>query len=174
MHGSWRVVYDGYGTVTGTADQVSLAPEVATSPTVTHAALVVHTSAASTLSARITTSRQLRSEAPNAWEVAWLLFRYTDPDHFYSIVLKPNGWELGKENPAFPGKQEFLASSSSPTFAVGSRNDVTVRLNGPQISVEVNGKHLVSYSDTDSPYLQGTFALYTEDADVEFSELAVS
>ena len=63
------------------------------------------------------TVRQVRNGPANPWEVAWLLWHYTDDQHFYSIVLKPNGWELGKEDPAYPGAQRFLATGApSPRF----------------------------------------------------------
>lgn len=40
QHGPWNVVYDGYGTVHGGGDVVTLSPKVAREPGVTHGGLV--------------------------------------------------------------------------------------------------------------------------------------
>ena len=31
-----------------------------------------------------------------------MLWRFLDDNHFYYLVLKPNGWEIGKADPAYP------------------------------------------------------------------------
>jgi hypothetical protein len=43
------------------------------------------------------TERRLRGDRANPWDAAWLVWRYTDDQHFYYLVLKPDGFELGKE-----------------------------------------------------------------------------
>ena len=65
---------------------------------------------------RLRTLAQRRRGQPNPWEVGWLLWRYTDNDHFYSFIVKPNGFELGKQDPAYPGRQRFLAYAYAPAF----------------------------------------------------------
>lgn len=90
------------------------------------------------LSANIVTTAQLRSpdntpptpsnpdSKPNPWEVGWLLWCFSpDPTHpydpsptsnsnfrFYALCLKANGWEVSKQDPAYPGGQRFLKSNT--------------------------------------------------------------
>ena len=77
------------------------------------------------LSANIVTTAQLRSR-PNPWEVGWLLWCFSpDPTHpydpsptsnsnfrFYALCLKPNGWEVSKQDPSYKGGQRFLKSNA--------------------------------------------------------------
>ena len=94
-----------------------------------------------------------------------------DPDHFYSIALKPNGWELSKQDPAYPGKQRFLATGTSPTFPVGTTYHVRIIERGNTIQVWVDGTPLTQFTDGERPYLQGSVGLYTEDARVVFRDV---
>src|SRR4051794_23738226 len=99
-----------------TSQFLSLAPAAATSIGETHAALAVSQAALSgdfTYSAQVLTDQQLRTGGPaNPWETAWMVWDYTDNDHFYYFALKTNGWELGKRDPSYPGGQRFLATGS--------------------------------------------------------------
>lgn len=176
-HCPWATVHDGYGSVTCVGDKVRLVPRGAMSPEQTHAALAtseqvrVEAGATTTFTTTLLTSAQLRRGAePNPWEVAWLLWCYQDDLHFYALVLKPNGWELSKEDPAFPGAQRFLASGQEPQFPVGKEYAVavTVVTTGARsmMSVKVDGADLVTVSDDQSPYQSGAVAAYAEDADV--------
>lgn len=89
------------------------------------------------LSANIVTTAQLRNKdnttptpnnptsEPNPWEVGWLLWCFSpDPTHpydpsptsnsnfrFYALTLKPNGWEVSKQDPSYKGGQRFLKSN---------------------------------------------------------------
>ena len=91
------------------------------------------------LSANIVTQEQLRNKdntpptkdnpdsKPNLWEVGWLLWCFSpDPTHpydpsptsnsnfrFYAITLKPNGWEVSKQDPSYKGGQRFLKSNDA-------------------------------------------------------------
>lgn len=169
-HGPWRVVFTGYGAVRGAGDEITLSPNVADGRDITHGALVVNdTSPADVaLTATVRTIRQLRPEQPNPWEVGWLLWRFTDADHFYAVALKTNGWELSKQDPAYPGKQRFLASGTSPTFPVGEDHTVEVVHVGDEVAVRANGHPLATVQDTERPYAGGGVGLYTEDAHVHF------
>lgn len=177
QRGSWTLVFSGFGEAsaepgsTATGDHVRLGPTAAANHDVTHGALAVNTSAPADvrLTGRVTTERQRRVGTPNPWEVGWFLWRYTDPDHFYALALKPNGWELSKQDPAYPGKQRFLASGDTPTYPVGSTHDVEVVAVGPTTTVRVDGRALGTVTDTERPYLSGGVALYTEDAVVDFA-----
>ncbi|MDH6551957.1 hypothetical protein [Streptomyces sp. SAI-041] len=141
-------------------------------PGTTHAGLVVSTASYTDVryETRMRTLRQLRSPKQNPWEVPWLVWAYTDPEHFYYVTLKPNGWELGKRDPAYPGGQRFLATGRTP-YPVGRWYDVTVTQRGAVLSVAVGGKPLVRFADAELPYLRGRVGAYSEDATVEFEGL---
>ncbi|MEV6673756.1 calcium-binding protein [Streptomyces sp. NPDC051162] len=173
VHGPWRSVFDGHGENIGRHDGLELSPEAAGKPQETHAGLVVSTAVYESVDfkARMRTVAQLRTPKPNPWEVPWLVWAYTDPEHFYYITLKPNGWELGKRDPAYGGGQRFLATGGGE-FPVGAWSDVHVAQRGARMEVSVDGKGLVSYEDQERPYLKGSVGVYTEDARVEFSGLS--
>lgn len=177
-YGAWESVYNGYGTTrveVGESPVLSQFPKAATSSDVTHGALAVTTREYGDVdvTVRQRTVSQLRSPEPNAWEVPWALWAYTDDEHFYYLVLKPNGWELGKEDPAYPGAQRFLATGSSPTFPLGAWHTVRIRQNGTTIEVWGDGQLLTRFVDQERPYSSGHIGLYTEDAHVEHADLVV-
>ncbi|MEE1782409.1 calcium-binding protein [Streptomyces sp. SP17BM10] len=174
VHGPWRSVFDGHGENTGFSDGLALSPKPARQPDETHAGLIVSTRQYRdmTFRARMRTVAQLRTPTPNPWEVPWLVWGYTDPDHFYYLILKPNGWELGKRDPAYPGGQRFLATAAEG-FPVGGWSGVKVVQRGARVEVSVGGKALVSFEDEERPYLSGSVGAYTEDAQVVFSDMAV-
>ncbi|MEU7055672.1 calcium-binding protein [Streptomyces sp. NPDC046197] len=171
-HGRWLSVFNGHGTNVGDDDSLSLSPRAAEDPGTTHAGLVVSTAFYTDVryEARMRTVRQLRAPKPNPWEVPWLVWAYTDPEHFYYITLKPNGWELGKRDPAYPGGQRFLATGRT-AYPVGPWYDVRVRQRGPVLAVAVGGRPLVSFTDGERPYPRGRVGAYTEDATVNFQGL---
>jgi hypothetical protein len=174
-HGRWVSVFNGHGTNVGDDDSLSLSPKAAEDPGTTHAGLVVSTASYGNVryGARMRTIKQLRNPDPNPWEVPWLVWAYTDPEHFYYITLKPNGWELGKRDPAYPGGQRFLATGKT-RYPVGSWYDVRVQQDGAVLAVTVGGEPLVTFTDTERPYLQGKVGAYTEDASVQFEGLKAS
>lgn len=176
-HGAWRAVYDGYGATTvtdGPEPYLSLTPQPADSATTTHGALVVTRERFGDLdlTSRLWTRQQLRGK-PNAWEVAWLLWHYRDDQHFYYVTLKANGWELGKEDPAYPGAQRFLRTGAKPSFSVGEKHTVRVRQVGATVTVWADGTRLTSFTDDERPYGSGSVGLYTEDAGVAFDRVLV-
>ncbi|MEU6086043.1 calcium-binding protein [Streptomyces sp. NPDC047085] len=172
VHGRWLSVFNGHGTNLGDDDSLSLSPRAAEDPGTTHAGLVVSTASYTDVryEARMRTVRQLRYPNPNPWEVPWLVWAYTDPEHFYYITLKPNGWELGKRDPAYPGGQRFLATGRTK-YPVGPWYTVRVEQNGADLTVEVGGRRLVAFTDVERPYTGGKVGAYTEDATVEFEGL---
>ncbi|HET6818401.1 MAG TPA: family 16 glycoside hydrolase [Mycobacteriales bacterium] len=177
-HGRWTSTYNGYGYngigLDGTHVLVER-PKQSLRPSVTHASLV--TSRASygdtDLTVRVRTVRQLRLPAPNPWEVGWTLWHYTNDTHFYYLVLKPNGWELGKEDPAYPGAQRYLRTGSSPTFAVGKWHTMHIRQVGNVITAWADGVRLASFTDRQRPYSTGHVGLYDEDSLVHFDTVTV-
>jgi len=179
VHGGWVSTYNGYG-LNGTAldgtQVLAESPKVSTTSGVTHASLVNTTASFGDMdtTVRLRTVQQLRTPTPNAWEVAWVLWHYTDDTHFYYLALKPNGWELGKEDPAYPGAQRYLTTSSSPTYAVGAWHTVRVRQIGNVMTVWADGAQLASFTDNERPYTSGTLGLYNEDSLVHFDDVKVT
>lgn len=155
-----------------------VAPAAATSLSQTHAALVTSsTTFTNDVNFRGTTRtiKQLRqNNPPNPWEVSWLVWNFKDNTHFYYVVLKPGGWELGKADPAYPGAQRFLATGSNVQFPVGSWNtfDIVHNQATGTMTVKANGSLLVSFTDTERPYTSGKVGFYSEDAEVELDGVA--
>lgn len=177
-HGRWMDRWNGYGTIgvvgaSGGAETLELAPLPATPGL--HSGLVTSLSAYGNFTAGVslTTVRQL-STLPNPWEVGWVLWRYTDNDHFYAFTPQPNGWELSKQDPAYPGNQRFLVTGSQPTFPVGGTYVVKVTHTNASMAVWVNGTFICSFTDKERPYLSGEIGLYTEEATVRYGTVAVT
>jgi hypothetical protein len=174
VHGPWRTVYTGYGQVSAANQLITLSPRAARTPTVTHAALVTTTTSATDTQATVAlrTTEQLRTPQPNPWEVGWVLWNYTDDAHFYYIALKPNGWEIGKEDPAYPGNQRYLATGTQP-FPAQQWHEVTIHQIGATLTVSADGAPLATVTDTERPYTSGHLGLYTEDAAVDFNPIHI-
>jgi cellulose synthase/poly-beta-1,6-N-acetylglucosamine synthase-like glycosyltransferase len=173
-HGAWIALFDGYGETTartdGTDQVISLAPRAAAAPSTTHAGLVVsadhHTDVR--MSVQLRTLRQLRIPGPASWEVGWVLWNYTDPARFYAFALKPNGWELSKQDPAYPGGQRFLASGEAPRVLLTTWHTIEVTQTDNTIAIDVDGVPVAVVTDSERPYLAGAVGLYCEDSVVEF------
>jgi hypothetical protein len=179
--GAWQFVYNGYGcngfSAPGGNTALFEQPARSTSPSETHASLAIgpYISGDFTLHVSAATAGQLRvNSAPNPWEVAWVLWHYTDDLHFYYFAPKPNGWELGKEDPQYPGAQRFLASSASPSFPIGTWYRIAVTQSGQTIQVSVNDLLLTTFTDRERPYSSGRVGLYNEDAEVYFDNVSVT
>jgi len=179
VHGPWISEFDGYGTTDVEADGsnvLSLSPAASQSAGETHAALVRSAQSFGDIdySVAVRTVSQLRSGTPNPWEVGWVLWHYGDNTHFYYLALKPNGWEFGKEDPAYPGAQRFLGGDYTPAFAVGSWHTVRIQQTGSTMTLWADGMQLGSVTDGERPYTTGAVALYTEDAHVHFDHVSVT
>ena len=180
-HGQWGSMFDGYGYVgideVGDGNKVlTLRPKASSEASETHAALVTSRAVYDDIefSLEAKTVRQLRSSHPNPWESAWAIWHYGDNTHFYYLALKPNGWELGKADPAYPGAQRFLATGSSPSFPIGSWSRIRVRQVGATMSVWADGQLLTRFTDRERPYLGGRVGFYNEDAKTRFDDVVVS
>ncbi len=173
-HGPWLAVFDGQGRTTYDDGVITLSPEVATSPDRTHAGLVVSMRQYGSVDYAVSmhTVRQLRQTRPNPWEAGWVVWHYSSNDRFYYFTLKPNGWELGKADPRFPGSQRFLATGEQPS-GIDDRRRVRVRQVGNDIDVWVDDLPVVRFSDLEDPYLSGSVGIYAEDAEVRFDDFAV-
>jgi hypothetical protein len=178
--GGWQHRFNGFGNTELVSDPslglnvLRESPGTAATANETHSALVASTRAFGDVdfSVRLRTVRQLRQGTPpNPWEVGWVLWHYTDNTHFYYFIPKPDGWELGKEDPAYRGNQRFLLSGSTRTFPLGRWYTVRILQVRDTISVFVNGTRVCSYRDRSSPYLSGSIGLYDEDAVVHFANV---
>ena len=177
--GDWQVRYHGYGCVgveplEGVA-VLFMTPTEAVAGSDTHAPLTLGPAQASffTATARFETLWQTRLDgAPNPWEVAWMVWHYQDDEHFYYFIPKPNGWELGKRDPAYPGGQRFLATGTDRVYPIGRRYAVTVQQRGTLMTVHVDGEQVVQFRDRERPYTAGRLALYSEDAAIRVHEVA--
>jgi len=178
--GPWNVNFASQGCVQpqtyDSAPVLYLAPAASTSPTVTHSALVTGPSFSGDIvfEANVFTNSQLRQgSVPNSWEVGWLIWDYTDNKHFYYFILKPNGWELGKVDPSFPGGQGYLQTGDAPLFPIQNEYLVRIVQQASQISIFENDTLLVQFKDTKKPFSAGKIGLYTEDSSVYFSNVRV-
>ena len=171
-HGDWTVMYTGYGQVTTDGEHITLEPKAAADHAMTHGGLV-HTVGQcrdADFSMTVHTESQVRQGNPNVWEVGWVLWNFQSDTHFYAVALKPNGWEISKQDPNYPGNQRFLATGDSPQFPIGRDYRVSVTQNDGAMTVSANGEELAVVIDEETPYREGAIGLYTEDARVHFSD----
>jgi hypothetical protein len=180
--GPWTVRYTGFGCVTPASDEsrsfLAMAPQVAAEPGVTHAALVLgpRHGAQLVLEASVQTVAQLRTGSPaNPWEVTWLVWSFRDDAHFYYFVAKPNGWELGKRDPAYPGGQRFLATGSAPATEIGQWRRVRVEQDrAGHVVVKLDGQVVAEFTDRERPYRDGQVGFYSEDASVRVTDVSLA
>jgi len=177
--GDWHVRYHGYGCVglesVNGRTTLYMAPTQAMHGDATHAPLAVGPEHGDrlTLRASFETLHHMRHVgAPNPWEVAWLVWHFHDDEHFYYFIPKPDGWELGKRDPAYPGGQRFLATGTERTFPIGRVYSVTVQQRGTLMTVFVDGQQVVQFRDAERPYRSGRVALYSEDAAIRVYDVA--
>jgi F5/8 type C domain/Domain of Unknown Function (DUF1080) len=178
----WVVKYTGHGfagivTTEGDGSNYQMYPAVSKSINETHATLVRSKDKFSDFKvvADVMTEEQLRqNSSPNPWEVAWILFRYTDTFHYYWFTLKPNGFELGKKDcnscidPA--EGQIILLTGSLPTLKIGYWSQWTIDAKNNHIMISVDGNRIIDYVDANmsKTLSTGQLVMYTEDAKVSF------
>ncbi len=181
--GDWGIIYAGYGCVEintdGSTQVLQQEPMTSTNLSETHAAMVIGPEFSSSLTyeLRVYTDAQLRqNDPPNYWEVAWIVWHYTDDEHFYYFIPKPNGWELGKEDPNYNGSQRFLNTSSDTLFPIQQWYDIKIEHNitTNTMTVYVDEQLIVEFTDYETPYTSGNIGLYNEDARVMFDDVRVS
>ncbi len=173
---NWTVVYDGYGKVTfGT--EILLEPMAPSEAGETHAALALAKATETEpldnfcLTIEATTEEQLRSPAPNPWEVFWIFFNYLPDGDFKEtnyFTLKTNGIELGR---AFGSTdQEFLVTVDAPNLTLGTRNTFVLEKSPGRVVVRVDGIEVIDFQNQEDPDIlydhPGAIGLYTEDARV--------
>jgi hypothetical protein len=186
-------VFSGYGSQCITKEHgLMQQPAAPSGGASTHAALSVTERGFRddfVITANYVTQSQLRA-TPNPWEVGWVLVDYVNVNHFYGVILQPNGWEVEKEwcNPGTSPcqSQQFLATGTTPVFppgrAVQLRITQTVANGIPTFVVSYapprsNDFQVVGVaSDTGAvtaPYVSGKVGLYDEEASVEWLSLSV-
>jgi Domain of Unknown Function (DUF1080) len=187
-NGNWRGVEDGHGAMGVETDEKGnniffLNPKAADRKNDTYSALVrsVNNFTDFELTLNIRTDKQLRLNDPaNSWEAGWVFFRYGDAFHYYWLVVKSNGVELGKKDcdncvDPFMG-QIFLKELKDPTLQIGNWSTWNIQANGNRIKVSIDGNQLIDYTDaTMSEKLRGgAIALYSEDADVVYDNVSIT
>lgn len=179
--GEWLVQFAGYGLV-GIESESSgkflrLSPKAVASAEATSSSLVTGPKYSGPIEfeAKLLTLEQLRTgSTPNPWEVAWIIWNYTDNEHFYYFIPKPNGWELGKRDPNYPGGQRFLATGTDVIFPIGHIYDVKIEQDlSSVITVWVNGAKITTFTDSETPYNSGNIGFYTEDALIQVDDVSV-
>ncbi len=176
--GPWRVVFDGNydaPSVRVRDGALRLRPQPVRSAQRTESALVVSRERFDAeslhLEASWVTRAHTRTGTPNPWEVGWLVWDYVDNDHFTYLILKPNGWEVGRRDPAFPGGQRFIADDTRPRTRLGVERTASVDRIGTRTTVRVDGRELVTFDV--GPYeTRGSVGMYCEDSVVDW--LAIS
>lgn len=188
-HGKWKNIFSGYGTVGVQSVAAPWGkvlfekPKVSTSSGETHASMVISSPGISindfSLTASVQTYQQLRqNSAPNAWECVWVIwhYRYEGNFHkFYYIAAKPNGWEFGKTDPAYPGGQRFLRTGSTPKFGTKIWHKIKISQTGSTISIWMNDIQVVNkFYDNERPYKSGPVGFYSEDAHILVDNVLVT
>lgn len=163
-----RVVYTGYGQICQKINNVfQLKTKKPKNKAETHAALITlknKTMKQATIT--VTLNQQLRKN-PNPWESPWVLFGYHNPDQFYYLAVKTNGWELGKRDLSYVGGQRFLITANKPNLSVDKKTKIKIFHTGNTIKLVLN-KKTYYFTDQENPYLPAKLGFYVEDAEASF------
>lgn len=182
VFGKWASVFNGYGCTKiekiNSVYFVHQSPQASTLISDTHASLTTGPSYAApiTFEASLTNIAQLRQNSPpQPWEVGWVIWNYSDNEHFYYFIPKTNGWELGKRDPSYGGGQRFLATGTNKVFSLGVTYKIKiVHDKSNTMSVYVDGALITTFTDSEGPYSLGKIGLYNEDAHVHFTNVKVT
>ena len=120
-----------------------------------------------TYSGTINSLTQL-SATPKNWETEWIVWNYTDSNHFYYLAPRENGWVLAKRN-GNPNNPEILATGAD-AFPANSPKNFKIEREGNVFEVTVNGKKLASVTDN-SPINQGQIGLYTYNSAINIDNI---
>jgi hypothetical protein len=175
-------LWNGYGSITWANNTLTLIPKVSTQPSETHSAFVVSIPSLKPpyrVQFNLTTVAQLRqNSAPNPWEVGWFVFAYKPDGKFKYLLLKPNGYGLELGESLLNDAQNFLYTSpiNKHFFFIGQPYAVDMNVQSKSISITINGiKYLTYYLSTnDKLTLDGKIGFYTEDANVQISNIRVT
>jgi hypothetical protein len=189
-NGKWFCDYAGFGSVktivTSTATNqraLQQMPMASTQTGETHASLVTSTTVKYTnveLRVKMRTRKQLRRNSPpNAWECAWLMWKYVDMWHHYYFILKPNGIEIGKkDNDRQAEEQVFLYTADNPKLVIDRWENIKISQVDNRIRVWRGSTLIADAVDrTMSQTLgnsPGSIGLYNEDAHVQFDDIHIT
>jgi hypothetical protein len=184
-HKRWHVEFTSDGHIVATGWRLHIEPANAdTTGQDTRSALVVTRRAFTTARRPVTfevtarTVAQLKAH-PNPWEVDWMFWNLTwDPAsssyRAYWALAKTDGIEVGKLEPAYPGRQRFLHLAPTPACPVGTTHRYRITQHGNEISVWLDDTPIVrGLRDTEHPYLSGHLGLYVEDAHATYGPVVV-
>jgi len=184
-NGQWKNEYLGYGsTGVESADPRNnafyLKPKAVTSVSQTEAALVRSSGSFCNFIVEfdMNTVNQLREGSPpKTWEAGWFLFRYTDMFHYYWLVIRSDGFELGKKDCNTCGDpadgQEYLVTKSLPTLNTNTWQHWKVEGIDNHFKVWIDNKLIVDFEDEEmtSQLTGGNIAMYSEDAYVKYDNM---
>jgi Bacterial Ig-like domain/Domain of Unknown Function (DUF1080) len=183
-NGKWLDKWNGYGqagvkTLSGNNIFYQI-PKASTKSSETHSGLVVSKQKFSdiTLDIDMKTYKQTRQNSPpNAWEAAWVMWRWVDLYHHYYFVIKTNGIEFGKKDTSCNcEKQVFLKTGTSPKLQIGAWNHIKISSIGKHTTIWVGGVKVVDMNDpsyNSAKMSSGFIGLYTEDASVGFDNVYI-
>jgi Domain of Unknown Function (DUF1080) len=199
-NGKWTSIFKGYGVsgvrtegaVGGGGKNTSLSnnnkifflsPAISASKNQTHASLVTTTKQFGNLEFLIDTNtvkQLIEKSIPGPGDAAWVLFRYTDAFHYYWVLLKPTGIELGKKdcNTCKDTRegQIFLFTSDKPKLHFGKWSRWHILVTGNHIVVTVDNKKAIDYIDPNmsNKLSFGRIGLYSEDALAYFDNIYIT
>jgi hypothetical protein len=183
-NGKWLDKWNGYGqagvkTLSGNNIFYQI-PKSSTKSSETHSGLVVSKQKFSdiTLDIDMKTYKQTRQNSPpNAWEAAWVMWRWVDLYHHYYFVIKTNGIEFGKKDTSCNCEQQvFLKTGTSPKLQIGAWNHIKISSIGKHTTIWVGGSKVVDMDDpsyNSAKMSSGFIGLYTEDASVGFDNVYI-
>jgi hypothetical protein len=198
-NGKWTSIFNGFG-VSGVRTEGGigggkntslsnnnkiffLSPAISASKNQNHASLVTTTKQFGNFELLIDTNtvKQLRAKStPGPGDAAWVLFRYTDVFHYYWVLLKPTGIELGKKdcNTCKDTRegQIFLFTSDKQKLHFGKWSRWDILVTGNHIVVTVDNKKAVDYIDPNmsNELSFGRIGLYSEDALAYFDNIFIT
>ena len=183
-NGKWLDKWNGYGhagvkTLSGNNIFYQI-PKISTKSSKTHSGLVVSKQKFSdiTLDIDMKTYKQTRQNSPpNAWEAAWVMWRWVDLYHHYYFVIKTNGIEFGKKDTSCNCEEQvFLKTGTSPKLQIGAWNHIKISSIGKHTTIWVGGSKVVDMDDPSyhsAKMSRGFIGLYTEDASVGFDNVYI-
>ena len=112
------------------------------------------------------------------WHTVWVGWHHTGDNRWNNLILKANGWELGKFHPGCPPggsnrNQCYMATGTKPRFADGrwhtARIEQKVNADGSQtIRAYGDGRLLASVRDRRRLNTKGHVLLYNEGSVAQF------
>jgi len=178
-NGKWLDVYNGRGSAGVKVDQASgqnvffEQPKTGNQGSERYGAKVVSTGTFgdASLSMDVRTDKQLRPKNfVQPWDTAWIMFRHADNSNYYYLMLKTNGYELGKKvNDYF----YFLQTGDTPHATIGYWQHVDITTIGNKITIAVDGNRIIDFTDADmNPAMNsGAIGLYAANAAASFDNI---